>query len=63
MPVAGVFQKASDGMPLTGEKCILSGIYKCATCSNTIPVLQGAKFPQCAMEGGKEVLWTLHSPD
>jgi hypothetical protein len=46
-------------MPRTGETCQTSGVYKCDTCTNTIPLSKTERFPPCSVEGGKAVNWTL----
>ena len=46
-------------MPRTGEKCPESGVYKCTTCTNTIPLAEDQTFPPCSVEGGKAVTWVL----
>jgi hypothetical protein len=46
-------------MPHTGQTCPESGVYRCDSCSTTIPLSKGERFPPCAREGGKSVNWTL----
>ena len=44
----------------TGEKCELSGVYKCTTHpSNEIPLSKGETFPPCSLDGGHGTTWIL----
>jgi len=44
----------------TGEKCEVSGVYKCSTHpSNTIPLAKGNKFPPCSLGSGHKANWIL----
>jgi len=44
----------------TGERCEVSGEYKCATHdSNRIPLAKGNIFPPCPMGGGHGTTWQL----
>jgi len=44
----------------TGQKCQLSGIYKCRTHpTNTIPLAKGNIFPPCSRNGGHGTTWVL----
>ena len=45
-------------MPMTGSKCDTSGVYRCDSCRQTIPLSKGETFPPCAVER-KAVNWTL----
>ena len=42
----------------TGEKCQVSGEYRCSThSSNTIPLSKGETFPPCSWGGGHATTW------
>ena len=44
----------------TGEKCHVSGVYKCQTHqSNTIPLSKGETFPPCSWGNGHATTWIL----
>lgn len=46
----------------TGQKCQLSGVYKCSKHpSNTIPLSKGETFPPCSCGGGHSATWILVS--
>jgi hypothetical protein len=44
----------------TGERCEVSGEYKCATHDgNRIPLAKGNVFPRCSVSGGHGPTWQL----
>lgn len=44
----------------TGEKCQVSGIYKCSTHpTNTIPLAKGDTFPPCSRGKRHGATWKL----
>lgn len=44
----------------TGEKCQVSGVYRCATHThNTIPLAVGNVFPPCSSGSGHGTTWEL----
>jgi hypothetical protein len=44
----------------TGEKCTVSGVYKCKThTDNTIPLAIHNVFPPCSRGGGHSTTWVL----
>lgn len=44
----------------TGEKCQVSGVYKCETHpNNTIPIARGNIFPPCSLGSGHATAWVL----
>ena len=44
----------------TGEKCQVSGVYKCSTHpSNTIPLAVNNVFPPCSQGTGHGTTWVL----
>jgi len=44
----------------TGEKCKVSGVYKCKTHeANTIPIAIGNTFPPCSYGVGHATTWVL----
>lgn len=44
----------------TGEKCEVSGVYKCsAHPHNEIPIAKGNTFPPCSLGGGHSATWIL----
>jgi len=47
----------------TGEKCLLSGVYRCTTHpSQKIPLSKGETFPPCKGDGrGHSAVWVLVS--
>lgn len=46
----------------TGEKCLVSGVYKCTVHpANTIPLSKGETFPPCSWGLGHAATWSLVS--
>jgi len=44
----------------TGEKCQISGVYRCGMHSgNTIPLSKGETFPPCSLSHGHSTIWIL----
>jgi hypothetical protein len=44
----------------TGQKCQLSGVYRCSMHpANTIPLSKGETFPPCSYGGGHAATWIL----
>jgi len=44
----------------TGEKCEVSGVYKCTTHpTNTAPIAIHNTFPPCSWGGGHATTWVL----
>jgi len=46
-------------MHKVGAGCERSGRYQCSTCSHTIAVKKGDKFPPCSACGRKDISWKL----
>ena len=45
---------------LQGQKCQVSGVYRCTThTSNTIPLAVGTIFPPCSLGTGHGTTWVL----
>jgi hypothetical protein len=44
----------------TGERCQVSGIYKCQTHpTNTIPLAKNNVFPPCSQGSGHSTIWVF----
>jgi hypothetical protein len=50
-------------MPQLGDTCRQPGVYQCDSCSTTVTVRSGQRFPPCARERLKAVNWTLVAVD
>jgi hypothetical protein len=52
--------RTSEIQGRTGEKCKVSGVYKCKTHSaNTAPIAEHNVFPPCSWSGGHATTWIL----